>query len=205
MNDTSVERAFDYHWTVCKQENHPDPSPQCYFDLERDYRFDRAWIDQMVAVEISGGVWNGGGHVRGSGLRRDYEKHNAAVLIGWRVLYCIPNMFEEDPDSFFSVLNHLLELPLYSHDREYHSWVSRIRNLRAVGEQIDHNGIQVIREKRNAFELHLSDKEYHTLPQKYLIDGQKQALDLILHGKSDSTTPISIRKWKRAKAQTALF
>ena len=37
-------------------------------------------------MEIDGGTWSGGRHVRGDGYRRDCEKLNAATLAGWRVL-----------------------------------------------------------------------------------------------------------------------
>lgn len=36
-----------------------------------------------------------GRHSRGAGAERDYEKHNEAVLRGWRVLYVGPNQIED--------------------------------------------------------------------------------------------------------------
>jgi len=51
------------------------------------WRFDFAWPDHKVAVEVQGGIWSGGKHARGSGLVKDYEKANAAALLGWRLLY----------------------------------------------------------------------------------------------------------------------
>ena len=37
---------------------------------ERRWRFDFAWPDQMVALEVEGGIWKGkfGGHTSGKGL-----------------------------------------------------------------------------------------------------------------------------------------
>lgn len=55
------------------------------FDPKRRWRFDFAFPDQMVAVEIEGGVWTGGRHTRGKGYAADLEKYNAAALAGWRV------------------------------------------------------------------------------------------------------------------------
>ena len=39
-----------------------------------------------IAVEIEGGAYAGGGHVRGAKYRKDCEKYNTAVLMGWRIL-----------------------------------------------------------------------------------------------------------------------
>lgn len=52
----------------------------------RAWRFDFAWPDLMLACEVEGGTWAGGRHTRGAGFQADTEKHNAAVLLGWRVL-----------------------------------------------------------------------------------------------------------------------
>jgi very-short-patch-repair endonuclease len=54
--------------------------------LRRDWRFDFAWPDRMLAVEVEGGVWVSGRHTRGSGFVKDAEKYNAATVLGWRVL-----------------------------------------------------------------------------------------------------------------------
>ncbi len=54
--------------------------------LGRRWRFDLAWPDEMLAVEIEGGRFSGGSHVRGVRFGEDCEKYNAAILLGWRVL-----------------------------------------------------------------------------------------------------------------------
>lgn len=56
------------------------------FHPTRKWRFDLAWPDSMVALEIEGAVWVQGRHTRGSGFAKDMEKYNAAALLGWRVL-----------------------------------------------------------------------------------------------------------------------
>ena len=53
----------------------------------RQYRFDRAWPEQRVAVEIQGGLWIQGAHSRGSGVERDCVKLSVAAALGWR---CLP-------------------------------------------------------------------------------------------------------------------
>ena len=56
------------------------------FHPTRKWRFDAAWPDLKVAVEIDGGTGNGGRHVRPVGFRNDCIKLNEAALLGWLVL-----------------------------------------------------------------------------------------------------------------------
>ena len=78
-----LETTFSVYCQLLKL---PEPHAQYRFDPIRRWRFDFAWPDHRLAVEIDGGVYTGGRHVRGSGYTRDCEKLNAAVLAGWRVL-----------------------------------------------------------------------------------------------------------------------
>lgn len=55
------------------------------FHPVRKWRFDFAWLDKSIAVEIEGGTWSGGRHTRGSGFETDCEKYNEAAAIGWTV------------------------------------------------------------------------------------------------------------------------
>ena len=56
------------------------------FAPPRWWRFDLAWPERMLAIEVDGGVWSGGRHTRGAGFVADCEKLNTATLLGWRVL-----------------------------------------------------------------------------------------------------------------------
>lgn len=60
----------------------------------RQFRFDRAWPNQRVAVEVQGGVWIAGAHSRGSGVQRDCLKLSMAAAVGWRVLPVTAEMIE---------------------------------------------------------------------------------------------------------------
>ena len=62
--------------------------PEHYFAKPRRWRFDLAFPDQLVAIEYQGTVAGGrGGHQTRIGLTRDTEKHNHAMMLGWRVVY----------------------------------------------------------------------------------------------------------------------
>ena len=65
----------------------PAPAREYRFHPKRQWRFDFAWPIYKVAVEVDGGIYSRGRHVRGAGFERDVEKRNAAILAGWRVLH----------------------------------------------------------------------------------------------------------------------
>lgn len=52
---------------------------------DRDWRFDFALEQRRVAIEIEGGIWTSGRHVRGRGYQEDLDKYNRATAIGWRI------------------------------------------------------------------------------------------------------------------------
>lgn len=66
----------------------PEPIREFRFakPIGRQWRFDFAFPEHKVALEIEGGTWSNGRHVRGAGYAEDIAKYNAAVLLGWRVL-----------------------------------------------------------------------------------------------------------------------
>ncbi len=71
--------------------------PEYRFDLTRRWRFDFALMDgkRKIGVEIEGGVWINGKHVRGKGYENDCRKYNAAALQGWTVLRFTPGMVQD--------------------------------------------------------------------------------------------------------------
>ena len=78
-----LEATFDLQ---VKAERLPVPEQEYKFHLGRDWRFDFAWPDKMLAVEVEGGTRNNGRHNRHDGYQKDCEKYNSAQLLGWRVL-----------------------------------------------------------------------------------------------------------------------
>lgn len=67
----------------------PEAVREHKFALPRQWRFDFAWPDQRIAVEIDGGLWQNGRHQTLSGTLGDCEKYEAALARGWRV-YRVP-------------------------------------------------------------------------------------------------------------------
>lgn len=52
----------------------------------RRWRFDFAFPDRMIALEVEGGSWVNGAHNRPSSFEGDCEKYSEAAIAGWRVI-----------------------------------------------------------------------------------------------------------------------
>lgn len=63
----------------------PTPATELRFHPTRQWRFDYAWPEKRISVEVEGGIWNRGRHTRGRGFIEDMEKYNEAGRLGWRV------------------------------------------------------------------------------------------------------------------------
>jgi hypothetical protein len=74
--------------------------PEVRFHPERKWRIDVAITrqapvvvdaqSQAMAIEINGGAFSRGRHVRGDGFVKDMEKLNALTELGWRILQFTP-------------------------------------------------------------------------------------------------------------------
>jgi hypothetical protein len=62
------------------------PVPQYAFHPKRKWRYDYAWPNHRLLIDIDGGTYSSGAHARGGGIENDREKDAAAVVAGWRVL-----------------------------------------------------------------------------------------------------------------------
>lgn len=68
----------------------PAPVTELRFHPSRRWRFDCAWPDRKLAVEVEGGVFVQGRHSRGLGMEKDTEKYAEAAILGWTVLRVTP-------------------------------------------------------------------------------------------------------------------
>ena len=75
---------------LCKSVRIPVPETEHRFHPPRRWRFDFAWPQHGLALEVEGGIWIQGRYSRGKGMLADMEKYNTATLNGWRVLRVTP-------------------------------------------------------------------------------------------------------------------
>jgi len=93
---SSLERTFGTYWiTLC--QGFPEPVCEYRFTPPRKFKFDLAWPELKIAVELEGGVYSGGRHTRGKGFEGDCEKYNLAAEQGWLVLRYTTNMLKSNP------------------------------------------------------------------------------------------------------------
>jgi very-short-patch-repair endonuclease len=83
VTQSELEELFAFQ---VKATGLPEPEREAAVIPGRKFRFDFAWLEQRLLVEVNGGTYTKGAHSTGQGIARDYEKANLAVLQGWRVL-----------------------------------------------------------------------------------------------------------------------
>lgn len=54
----------------------------------KNWAFDFAWPDRMLAAEVEGGAYVNGRHTRGTGFEEDCLKYHHAMRLGWTVYRC---------------------------------------------------------------------------------------------------------------------
>lgn len=102
---SQLEQAFLGLWNEPRisvpgfSGHRPVPEREYRFHERRQWRFDFAWPEQRVAVEIHGGTYQRKrtGHTSMTGHQRDCEKMNAAQLAGWTVLAYTAKDLEQRP------------------------------------------------------------------------------------------------------------
>lgn len=106
-------QEFLHYWNICT----PDTTRRIY-ELQsefpftqaigRRHRFDFAFVEEKVAIEIEGNAW----HVAGGGRHMqdtDLEKYNLATMLGWRILRFSPGMLRRDPKKCIEIVLKTLE------------------------------------------------------------------------------------------------
>ncbi len=88
---STLESGFATLWLTIAPPNAQEYHREYRFDPTRKWRFDFAWPEEKVAVELEGmgrkgKGWGGsGGHQTVAGFSADCEKYNAAAELGWCV------------------------------------------------------------------------------------------------------------------------
>ena len=80
--ESALERQFQNYW-LSLYPSYP-PVTQFKFHPVRNLLFDFSWPLKKLAVEVQG---MGPGHCGLTAMTRDYDKHMAAMLQGWQVVY----------------------------------------------------------------------------------------------------------------------
>ena len=84
MSKSDLEAPLALH---LRANDFPPWEAEYRFHPKRRWRFDMAWPEQRIAVEVHGGIHMvRGGHNTAAGITRDCEKGNEALIHGWRVL-----------------------------------------------------------------------------------------------------------------------
>ncbi len=74
----------------------PEPILEYPFakQLGRRYKSDMCFFSQKLLVEIEGGIFSRQAHGSITGIKRDIEKYNLAVTLGWKVIRLLPEWIE---------------------------------------------------------------------------------------------------------------
>lgn len=105
MSSQDKSELFLHYWRILAPVTIVQSDCEYHFDhvLRRKHRFDFAFIDAKLAIEIDGGQFKprGGRHA----TELDKEKMNFAAMLGWRVMHYTPQMIERDPQT---VINQVI-------------------------------------------------------------------------------------------------
>lgn len=114
---SELEAGFSNAWSIYRRTR-PELAAACYgplreliFAAPRRWRFDFAWPDWRVAVELEGLGRRGGmsRHQRPLGMSRDCEKYNAAAVLGWSVLRFTVVELRRDPLGCCETVSRTIE------------------------------------------------------------------------------------------------
>ena len=87
--------------------NGPELEEEFRFHPVRKWRADFAHVDSRTLIEVEGGVWNKGRHVRPEGFMKDAEKYLEAGLLGWTVFRLVKEQL--DPETLSRISDFLSE------------------------------------------------------------------------------------------------
>lgn len=108
---SSLEAAFENLWKLLGNAQEPRREYAFAQDDGRRWRFDFAWPEKLLAVELEG-IFRFGDqtrHQRAAGYANDVEKYNAAVKLGWRVLRFTQDDLRKKPFETIELVKRVLE------------------------------------------------------------------------------------------------
>jgi hypothetical protein len=73
----------------------PIPTREYKAIPNRRFRWDMAWIEPRILLEVQGAIWVKGGHSTGRGITRDCEKLNLASMAGWHCFAVTSDMIKD--------------------------------------------------------------------------------------------------------------
>lgn len=110
-----------------------NPEKQHKFHPDRKWRFDFAWPDHKVAIELEGGTFGrpvmcdkcgskvmvhtasgsypvraGGRHNSGSGMQADCDKYNSAASLGWFVFRIPTSCRMDNVESVIEMVSNMI-------------------------------------------------------------------------------------------------
>jgi very-short-patch-repair endonuclease len=106
--EEKTKQQFRLFLRLCDQENLTGWVVEHKFHPFRKWRFDIAWPAHRVAIEVQGGTFAGGAHIRGKQYQADCEKMRAAVILCWSVLAYTTDEIKHHPYAAISDLRILL-------------------------------------------------------------------------------------------------
>ena len=90
--ESPLERQFADLWQML---GGPELEREFRFEPMRRWRADFAHIASRTLIEIEGGIYSGGRHVRGVAFTSDAIKYNAAEMAGFHVIRLTSDMLNE--------------------------------------------------------------------------------------------------------------
>ena len=101
-------------WRMLSRMGHagrryPLPLEHYRFHPARMWKFDFAWPEAKVALEIEGGAFVAGRHVQGVGYAKDCDKYNAATFMGWAIIRLSTLQLRQGPVAIFEQLADLIQ------------------------------------------------------------------------------------------------
>ncbi len=90
--ESPLERQFANLWQML---GGPELEREFRFEPLRRWRADFAHLASRTLIEIEGGIYSGGRHVRGVAFTSDAIKYNAAEMAGFHVIRLTSDMLNE--------------------------------------------------------------------------------------------------------------